>query len=219
MFAQLLLFGMGILVGAIGLWALSEWRNRPRATADDSQARCNHGVLIWRTCKDCAKEFASQADIKFTMGNSAIFQASTPHLFEIKTEGPRLKMGQWVRVSSMMRGDVYQGHLARVTAAFEPRPGQQWRYAVDTVRAGSPIYTEEELVEPIPRNGEWWEGKQCPKDHDGLVNCRHACYPRPPHEWLDKYDQNEYAKQRIKCGCIVPVNFGLGGEETPCRST
>jgi len=112
---------------------------------------------------------------------------------------PKFSVGQWVRHENT-------GQLVQVVSPGGPG---WWSYRSQSGDADCPEMT---LSPALPRDGEWWVYREdCDHHHHSwdLRRCRLF-------RWTPE-DSMVCAGDYVQCGCLVPVNFGLG--EAPHHET
>lgn len=106
---------------------------------------------------------------------------------------PLYRLGGYVR----WHGELWK--VVNIVGCYGPNETFWWGYYVE--RDGHSIHPfESELIEALPRAGEWWESAPCEKHPESY----------PARQITVDMDSTYLESVWVRCGCLVPINFGRG---------
>jgi hypothetical protein len=203
-----MVLGAVALVGALIRIVIGIIRvQRARAAAEPANSHPGRvippGVPITRALKDAAGDLRESQ-------SQAIWP---PPYFILKAFWP-FRLGQWLRRK-------LDGTLVQYFSTT--KPGRFWILSAGAVVRSYPALSYDYFEPALPRQDEWWQKRPCPKGHplpkdtlweDGPVKW---CYTVGDYTSLrcgsskPRWDAL-FASERgaCECGCLAPVNFGLG---------
>lgn len=158
----------------------------------------------WRIAKPCAHpaaSFSPKVPIQFLDDGACCksclwepvnFGRGEDH----KPATSKFKVGQWVRHQSgaLMRLLSWDDATLTWFVATEENEGQGW-----TTKAQQDFFEA-----ALPREGEWWVPMIDCECNSGPLG-----KPQIAKRWADK---DSFGHKAALCGCLVPYNFGRGGE-------
>ncbi len=229
--------GIGAITGVLIIWPFYAWNERRKKGWVRKGIRC-----FWQDCKQAAVllhqtrftfceehgqlnivrpksidvQFKGGIDLRFDFAETFArgFQLKRSEVYEqlglrVPEPGTQFKVGDWVRVKPGSSGSPdWHGVLMRVLEISDKS-----LYALEGIaRNMTPtpgitrFWKEEELEPALPRKGEWWIWDECDK------HSRHRAERVGPWKmlcnWTDGLDIY------LKCGCLVPLNFGRGEQSS-----
>lgn len=115
---------------------------------------------------------------------------------------PAFRKGQYVRFlpGEFVRDPEKLWRVIEVVPCHGPKGAFWWGYYVDDADGHTLHPWESELVLALPRAGEWWESAPCDRHPESY----------PARKMAVDITANHLETVWVRCGCLVPVNFGRG---------